>query len=561
MKSKYLVKSIIVIFVLLAIILLSNIFISNLVENKITALLLKNNSDYYTTTVKNVRFNILDRSITVNDLILNPTDLSISILKQSDSIAKDLQKISLSSIELNGIHLYNTIVKKEVEVNELELNDLLIQKLKNSKSKKISQKKKSISLDSIFIEEINGFKINKIELNDISYLIIDIQTNDTIFQHKPINLALDGFKLKNIGENYFKIEHIRDHFEINDIKVLIAKNKYILDIGAINFDFDKEIISFDEIRYKPMMDMIALANTFKYNDATLDIELEKLKIFNFDFRRAIKDKSIFIDSILIKGMALQIFKDKSKPWNENKIKKLPHLAIKQLEFPLLVKKIKIENSLLKLEEKFDKKDLLLKLSIDDINAQITHITSIEEYWEDPMKIDFKSKLMNKAPLYANMTFPLNDNQSIFYFNGTLGTTKFKYFDSAIFPVLGLKILKGNLQDLKFNASADNISSKGTMTMIYNDLEAEIFKSNSTEQNKILSWTVNQVVHNSNPNKHKNSKIRVAEMHYNRINYEGFGSYLWRTLQSGITNTIAPGGKTIGKVQAKKNKKARKIKKK
>jgi len=55
---------------------------------------------------------------------------------------------------------------------------------------------------------------------------------------------------------------------------------------------------------------------------------------------------------------------------------------------------------------------------------------------------------------------------------------------------------------------------------------------------------------------ENAKIRIAEMHYLRINYMGFIGYLWRTLQSGITNTIAPGGKTLGKVEAKKVKKTR-----
>ncbi|MEN8125206.1 MAG: hypothetical protein ABFR32_08745 [Bacteroidota bacterium] len=522
---------------------------------------MKNNSDYYTTTVENVRFNLLDRSITVNDLILYPTDLSISELKKSDSISKDLHQISLSSIQLNGIHLYKTIIKKEIEVNELELNDLIVQKFKNSKTKRIESKKKPFNLDSIYIEKINDFKINKIDINNISYQIVDIISNDTLFQHKPLSLDLDGFKLDNYFDHYFKIEPIKDHFEINDIKIHLAEKKFILNIGALNLDFEKEVISIKNFRYKPTMDLIALAKTYKYNDATFDIEIESLNVYNYDLHKTVKNEGVFIDSILVSGMTLEIFKDKSKPWNTKKIKKLPHIALKQMDLPLYINKINIERSLLKLEEQFDKKDILLKLTIDDINAQIANITSIDEYREQPLKINLKSKLMNRAKLYANMTFPLKDNESVFYFNGSLGATKFKYFDSAIFPVLGLKILRGNLQSLKFNASADNISSKGSMTMLYDDLEAEIFKSNSTEKNKVLSWTVNKVIHNSNPNKRKNSKIRIAEMHYNRINYEGFGSYLWRTLQSGITNTIAPGGNSIGKVQAKKDKKARKTKKK
>ncbi len=560
MKNKYLKKIIIFILIFLAIIFLANILISNLVENKITELLLKNNSEYYTTTVKNVRFNLLDRSIKVNGLLLEPTDLSISELKQSDSISKDLQKISLSSIELKGIHFYKTIVKKEIEVNELELNDLLVQKLKNSNTKKIESEKKSINLDSIYIEKINDFQINRIDINNISYQIVDVISNDTLFQHKPLSLDLDGFKLNNYFDHYFKIEPIKEQFEINDIKINLDKKKYTLDIKAINLDFDKEIISIKNIRYKPTMDLMALASTYRYNDAAFDIDIENIKIYNYDLHKTVRNEGLFIDSIFVSGMTLNIFKDKAKPWNPNKIKPLPNVALKHMDLPLYINKINIENSLLKLKENFGKNNLFLKLTLDDINAQITNITSIREFREQPMKVVLSTQLMNRALLLANMTFPLKDHHTTFYFNGSLGATKFKYFDEAIFPVLGLKILKGNLNSLTFNASADNISSKGKMTMLYNDLEAKIFKSHSTEKNKILSWSVNQIIHNSNPSKHKKSKIRVAEMHYNRINIEGFGSYLWRTLQSGITNTIAPGGKTIGKVQGKKDRKTRRKKK-
>ena len=84
------------------------------------------------------------------------------------------------------------------------------------------------------------------------------------------------------------------------------------------------------------------------------------------------------------------------------------------------------------------------MTLDDINAQITNITSIKEFREQPMKVVLSTQLMNRALLQANMTFPLKDNQTTFYFNGSLGATKFKYFDEAIFPVLGLKILSLNI---------------------------------------------------------------------------------------------------------------------
>jgi len=43
------------------------------------------------------------------------------------------------------------------------------------------------------------------------------------------------------------------------------------------------------------------------------------------------------------------------------------------------------------------------------------------------------------------------------------------------------------------------------------------------------------------------------MNFDRVSYKGFGNVLWKTLQSGIVNTIAPFGLTKEKADAKKQK--------
>jgi len=43
------------------------------------------------------------------------------------------------------------------------------------------------------------------------------------------------------------------------------------------------------------------------------------------------------------------------------------------------------------------------------------------------------------------------------------------------------------------------------------------------------------------------------LNYDRVPYKGTGSYLWKTLQSGITNTISPFGKTTKKKNNNKEK--------
>ena len=526
---------------------------SYVIKQKISELLLKTNSEYYTTQIEDVKFNLFSKSVTLNHIFLSPTSKSFSDLENEKSFKNTLDKIIISSIDFEGIHLLKILFNNDIKINNLNINGLNIQVFKKDKTiKKEETKNKNINLDSIYIKKLNSLQVDKIRINNIKFQIFDFSSNKIIFQHEPFGLTLNGFKLEKYYDQFFKIKLVEEQFEIEDIKINFPKNNYTLSILSIAFDFEKDIINIKKLRYKPLKGLVSMANSYKYNTATLDINIENIKVFNYDIVKTLKKEGVFIDSISVSKMKLDIFKDKTKPWDTKKLKKLPHVALKQMELPIFINKFKINNSNLFIEQRVENTDMLMKVSLNQINAQINHITSIKSFRNKPLKVRFNSKLMNKAPMYVNMTFPLKDNQNTFYFNGGLEASKFSYFDTAIFPVLGLKILNGNLDHLTFSASADSYSSKGKMTLLYHDLEAEIFKHHSMNENKILSWTINTVIHQSNPNKHK--KTREAVMRSDRVNYKGLGNYFWKTLQSGIINTFIPGGKTTRKAKKKKIKK-------
>ena len=222
-----------------------------------------------------------------------------------------------------------------------------------------------------------------------------------------------------------------------------------------------------------------------------------------------------------------------------------------MEFPLLIPKISIAGSQLSYEEKLVKKGASMKVTLNDLNINIHNATSIKEYREESLKIEMNCKFMNKTPLYVQMNLPLKDSQNTFYFSGNLGASPFKYYDSVLIPALGAKITKGDLNSLTFQASANRYSSQGTMTMLYSNLEAEVLKQNNSEKRGFVSWSVNSLVHKSNPG--NNGHEREVMMNFDRVSYKGFGNVLWKTRQCGIVNTIAPFGRTKEKADAKKQK--------
>lgn len=558
-KRKTRIYTILILLLLISILLINSI-VSNFIEKKLTNIIHNKESKEYTVRFKKVHFNVFSGSLSVKGISLDPKIKSNSDLNSEMSSNKPQYKISLSSIKISGIQLLKLLFNKNILINKLILTDLFVQKFNTSKSTiKKDNTKKPINLDSIYIKEFNGLQIDKIKINKFTYHVINSSNDEIIFQSSPVSFELERIALKKYQDDLFKLEIRDNQFNIKNINVEFEKTQYSLSMGSITIDTNKDNINIKNLIYKPLKNKYVVANSYKYNSEVYSLDVNEIHFFNFNLSKAVTDDGIYIDSISVNKFNLDIFKDQRKPFDYKKRPKLPHIALKQMESPLNIKKIIITNSFLSYEEKLENKKILMKVNFSDINTQITNISSIKEWREDPLRIEFHSKLMNESVMNVNLLFPLKDNENTFYINGKLGSADFRYFDSAIIPALGIKVLSGRLDAMTFEAKADSYSSHGTMTMLYHNLKAEVFKTKTTGTNDFLSWTVNHVVHRSNPG--AKDKTREAVLYYERTNYKGIGNYLWKTLQSGITNTIAPIGKTTEKVQAKENRKSkRKLKK-
>ena len=518
-------------------ILIVNLVVSSVIKQKITGFLLQNESDYYTATVEDVSFKFLRRSITLTDVFIIPSKKSIDSLKNKSSSKEALENITLSSIKLKGIGLIDVLFNKTIDINAIELNDLLVHKFENSSIKEKEKATNPLNIDSLYLGKLNGLRISNIIFNNFQYEVYDFALNETTFKSQPLSFKSSGIILKDLGNRYFKLNPAKEKFEIKNIQLNFEDTQYDFSIDQISFNFKESCIAIENIKFKPQIDKTKLANTYKYNNPVYDVGLEKLTIYNFQLPKLIRGKGLFIDSVQLSRLDLQIFKDNRKPFDENKRPGLPHTGLKRMKFPMYVQKIDVAESNILIETRLENSDELMTIPISRLNAEITNITSIKTFRESPMKVTANALLMKTGAAHLDALFPLKDYQNTFYFSGALGHSKMKIFDEALYPVLGLKVLEGNLDKLTFSASANETVSNGKMTMLYHNLEAEVFKSKSAnEENKFLTWTVNSLIKKSNPKKNKSP--REVTLHTERVIYKGLGNYFWKTLQNGIINTIS-----------------------
>ena len=539
----------------LALILLSgSVIISRIISQKVVQILEDQNVENLHVSIEKTKFSLFDRSLVFNGVHISPNDSAMLKLQNNKLDKKSLHKISISRLKFKGIHLMPLLFSKHLNINKLIIDDPLYQHFTNDEKDTSKGAKKPLKLDSIRIEELKGFQLDIIKVTNLKVQVIDAINKDISFENKPLDFEVSGFKLEEIAAYYFKLVPVEDVFEMTRIKVEFPKIKYLFSIDALKYHFGEDHLQISNLKYKPTVNKLTLANSYIYNTDVYDLDIKEIKIYAIDFEKILSNKGLFIDSIQLSQLNMEIYKDKRKPFDLNKRPKLPHEKLKTLKMPFLIHKISANDSELIYEEKLEHKDVLMKVTMKDLNINMFNVTSVKEYRNTPLKIDLNTQLMGKANLNVDMLLPLADDQNTFFFSGYLGPSKMTSFDSAAIPALGLNVLNGQIENISFQGSANNFTSKGSMKMLYHDLEAEVFKKKTAEKNDFLSWSVKNLVHKSNPG--NNGEVREATMKFERVMYKGFGNFLWKTLQNGIVNSIAPFGMTTEKAAAKKKRQSK-----
>lgn len=556
------VKKLIFLFIALVLIILAlaAIFVPGLVESKLKEAILNNNSSEYKNSVGEIDFDLLTRTVSVKDLKIIPTEKAISELKKRTEGKKAIFEIALGDISVKNIKFIELIRNKKVLINEISFDNLAIRVLKNEKVKSPEgEGGKQFHPDSIVLKNLNGIKVRQISVRNLKYQVQDAVKSNTIFNLDSLSFQLDGFIVKKQEDNFFALRSLSENFIIEDINMKMPEKDMVISLAALEINFFKKRIKIDSFQMKPSISKIAMAAKFKFNKAIADLSIKKLELFDFNLRKAIGHEGIFIDSVAVDGLRVELYKDKRKPYDTSLYKVLPHISLKKTKSIIDVKKVHVSNSYLLYEQRNPDSKLLMKVFLADINADFYNISSLTTHRNTPMQARLSTKFMGRAPLKVFFKFNMDDKNNNFSFAGTLDSTPFKYFDEILYPLAGLKVFAGQLDKLTFEATANEYQSQGTMTMLYHDLEATVYKKGHVdEEAKMLSWLINSVVRKTNPDK---KGIRTVPMKYEHLPYTSIATYMVKTLLMGIAYTLSPEGMHLKeKLDARQEKKGNKAKK-
>jgi len=538
-------------------IIIINVIAGNIIESKIKGALQSKDTPGYRIELRKVNANILTGNINLKDVKIVPDSLFLEQIKNGESSKSTAFDARVGTFRLAGIGIFKAL-RKDINIDKILFKKAKLKIYVGKKSEQQEETPESvINLDSIYMKSMDGVMIGGIEFIKCRFEVYNLEKDQLVISSNDLEVEISEIALKELDGNndYFKLHYKNIEVTLEEEKINLPDGNYYVKLGRVYFNLSDSLLEVDNLVVKPTYeDKYELARKLKYTSEIFDITAKKISVLGINIDKIVGNGQYFIDSIKIDDLDLNILMDKRLPFNVDKRPKLPNEAIKNAGIPIYIHHIDIANSRLNYQERMPKTTELMTAILGNLDVQVAFATSIEDSIATgkSMIVNLRSRFMNLTPLRVDFDFPLISSVDTFYYAGHLSSAQMNEFNKAAYPAMGIKFNKGQLDEISFSGSASPRFSKGEMTMLYHDLEAEVSKKDLLNTSKFLSWVANAVLYTSNPG--KNTDIRIVQMNFERVPYKGFGNVVWKTLQSGIINTVLPTGKTIDTKEVHESKK-------
>lgn len=522
---------------------LINNYLEKTVTSKLNGLLGNQNNTEYQFTMGSVSSSIFRSRLIIDSIHIHST-LDTSHIRTH----KQLFNVALDRLTFEGISFTELIFNKSILIDGIVYDNLRIMSTATDLKSDSNTSKQPPTMSYFIADDINSIAVSKMTfINTVFNFEQQINTiqNNLIFHTTPLNFQMDDLSLKKANDGKFYLKDVEVDFNLDKGSVLFDKQNYKLSFDHIHASITDQSIKAENITIYPTLSEKLLADKFQYSQEIYHTSFDTLAITGVDLSSFLINKKFTSSSIDLSGFDVSIYKDKRKPQNKLKKIKLPISRLKQLTFPISIDHVNIRNSKITVREQIPHKDTIVQFYVNRINAQINNI---KNYSNENLNLNMslQGQLMGNAPVRLKMENSLSKNDNNMFWEGYIGSFKFHTLDKVLYPILGLKILSGELNKIDFKFESDDIQSKGEMIMLYKNLNASILKSNKSSENHFLSSIANGLIHNSNPN--KRGKIKIVRMNFKRDEFKGLGSYLWKTIQNGIINTITPVRKRVRRLK-------------
>ena len=468
-------------------------------------------------TISGANVNLFTRSITLSDL---------EWVNHGDSITSYPHHLTIKTVYAGGIDLYSLFRQRKIDIHQLRLED----------GELVYNKSISLKTDSAGAEnqKINGISIDRFVLENFAVKLVNDSLQE---QSATIDLNLGNIGIDNLDSMRSTSAYHVSSLEtsISDLTTNTGKSMYKTRVGKIHASSRDQEITIDSLVLIPKYSKYRFSRKVGKQLDRFVLTIPKISIRGFGFND-IKD-SLFMASVVeIHKADLHIYKDKRLPFVRD-YTPLPIALIRKFSFGAAVDSIKIIDSKIIYEEFPEKGFHTGHIVFEKLNATLDHITNRDfypNYHQGTIKAT--SRVMGKGVIKAEFSLPYDKDQ-IYNAKGTISNLAMHRLNPMLESLAFVSIETGRLNRLDFNFDYNDVSSRGSLVINYENLKINsLTREKDSDKNEFKTWVLNMFLKKDKDEDVKKEK-RTGKIEYERDKRRVVFQLWVRSLMSGLKSSV------------------------
>lgn len=502
----------------------------------------------YRVDFKDLNLNVLTGTVSMNTVRLYPDTSVFHALEKKDLAPVHLFEVKLDELKLTRISILDAYFKKRIDMNAIVLDHPSINMLRFNVKPQTDTVKTATNLYQQISKSLESVHIRSVKVLNADFDYIRGETGVVMNAVKKLNISITDVLIDSVSQfDKQRFYYSKDvAFELIGYESLSKDKMYTLKVDTLRGFANNGHIKLKGFQMIPMYPDLEFSRKYKTQRDRYDLKFPTVEFKGLDLQRFNIEGRLHAGALTIASAKVKIFMNRElPPSKENKSRNFPHIALQRVALPLIIDTVNLKSIDVAYTEYNPIAQERGTVHIDNLTGTIKNVTndSLQKSKNAFMAADLKAKIIKAANLDAHLRFNLNAKDGAFTFAGNIGSMNMPALN-PLASALGLvKIEAGNIQKVEFDIKGNAIGSTGSLKMYYNNLKVQLLKEGedgeAPKKKGLLSFLANNlVIKDSNPE--KGEALRVAPVQFTRSPSQSFFSLLWKSVFSGIRETVGIG---------------------
>lgn len=510
----------------------------------------------FTAKTDDFSLSLLQRQLKAEGLTIYDSD-SLSDTTNKESVKQStspLDSLAVKHITVSGIHFFNYFFNNEIKVNQISISRPFLQgsipstpkesgstgnkgnsslAKKDNKSGPASGSHKKTLYDRVksFADAV---EVGEFSIQHSSAQLQNDSTGELAASVANLSLEFQDIVIDSVAPRYQRMPASSLQGSLDSLYYKMSRF-YSFHTDHFSFSSSDSLLTIKNFSLEPRLPKYEFSQAKGKQTNRIDLEMANLQFSGINIPALVENKSLQANAVQLEGSELEVFFNKMPPSGIKTKKKFPHLAFRQMSFPVAIDSAVISDADITYGEHKNMVPQPGTIRFENTNAVIRNLyNQASEQEVQAITANANSKIMGEGDIQVSFNFPVNPDGT-HYIDGSVGPMPFEALNPTLKYLAMVQVSEGQLKDMSFQMELGPRSSTGRVLMHYKNLTFKVISFGNEGGKRsadLKSFAADLVVEGSNI-----PPLRVGDISFQRVTTKGIFNYWWKSLLSGIKSSI------------------------